>query len=86
MPIRIVNALEIVQIHEHDRKNPPMPFRVGNSMFQPILEKRAVRQTGQMVVQGGVASTFLLFHRRGQLMIDHDPISDFNLQRLIHRP
>jgi hypothetical protein len=36
-------------------------------------------------MQGGIARTFLLFHGRGQLMIDHGPISDFNLQRLMHR-
>jgi len=56
-----------------------MPFRLSNSMFQPILEKRAVRQTGQIVMQGGMARTFLLLHRSGQLIIDHGPISDFNL-------
>jgi hypothetical protein len=62
-----------------------MPFRLSNSMFQPIPEKHAVRQTGQVVMQGGIPRTFLLFHRRGQLMIDHGPISDSNLQRLIQR-
>lgn len=84
MPVRIVNALEIVQIHEHNCENPLVPFRLSNSMFQSILGKHAVRQTGQIVMQGGIARTFLLFHRRGQLMIDHGAISYFDLQRLIH--
>jgi hypothetical protein len=35
-------------------------FRLSNSMFQPIFEEYAVRQTGQIVMQVGSARTFLL--------------------------
>jgi hypothetical protein len=38
MAIRIVYALESIQINEHNSKNPPMPFRLRYSMFQPIVE------------------------------------------------
>ena len=61
-----------------------MPFRLRNSMFQPIIEQRAVRQAGQIVMQSRIASTYLLFHGRSQLMVDHGPCSDFIRQRLIH--
>jgi hypothetical protein len=84
MSMRIVDALEIVQIQEHHGKDPPMPLSLGDSVFQPILEERSVRQAGQIVMQGGLPGAFLLFHDRGQLMIHHGSISDFYLQSLIH--
>ena len=85
MSVAIIDALEIVHIHEHDRQNPPMACGLRDTVFQPILEQHAVRQPGQRVMQGGIARTLLLFHCRGQLMIDHGPIPDLNQQRLIHR-
>jgi hypothetical protein len=35
-------------------------------------------------MKGGITRASLLFLRRGQLMIDHGPISDFILKRLLH--
>src|ERR1700722_860010 len=83
MPVGIVNTLELVQIHEHHGKHPPLPSRLGDSMFQPIIEEHAVREPRQLIMQGGLARAFFLFERRGQLMIEKVALSDFALQHLI---
>lgn len=85
MPVGIVNTLELVQIHEHHGKHPSMPSRLGDPMFQPIIEEHAVREPRQLIMQGGLARAFFLFERRSQLMIDEEALPDFALQYLIER-
>jgi hypothetical protein len=86
MPVGIVNTLELIQIHEHHGKHSPMPSRLGDPMFQPIMEEHAVREPRQLIMQGGLTRAFFLFERRSQLMIDESALFDFALKHLIeHR-
>ena len=84
MSLRIVDSLEIVQVHEHDRQMSTMPLGLRDSMFKTDIEKRAVRKTRQCVMECGRASCFFLFDRCRILMLEHFPVPGFLPQFAIH--
>ena len=47
---RVVHALEVVEVEEHDDERLAAPLRVQDREREPVVEEDAVRQVGQRVV------------------------------------
>ena len=52
MPQRIVDLLELIQVHEHQRKLLALTVCQCNGLNKPVFQQAAVRQTGEKIVMG----------------------------------
>ena len=52
VPEKVVDALEIIQVHIKDADLARVAARKGQGLFQPVMEQPTVRQTRQQVVRG----------------------------------
>ena len=84
MSVRIVDLLEPVQIHKHQRQMPFLPLRHRQSLFQTIHEERAVRQPRQWIVKSCVSGGLFLLGDGSKLVIQHDAVTDLTMQGPIH--
>jgi hypothetical protein len=51
VPERVVDQLVVIDVHEHDRDGPFAPAGRGEGLLGTRGEERAVRQTGERIVQ-----------------------------------
>jgi hypothetical protein len=54
VPERVVDRLEAVEVHEQDGEPLTTPPRCGDRLGEAVVEERAVRQAGELVVRGQV--------------------------------
>jgi len=40
---RVVDQLEVVQVHEHESHHPPVPYRSGQCLIKSVVQQSAVR-------------------------------------------
>ena len=50
--VRVVDALEVIEVEKHERKRPSIALGTSNLTFDPLLERAMVQQTGQRVAGG----------------------------------
>jgi hypothetical protein len=61
MAQRVVDLLEAIEVHHDHPDQFGAPACVGDGLFQPIEEERAVRESGQRVVRGLKADLLFAF-------------------------
>jgi len=68
MPQRVVDVLEIVQVHEEDRDLEPLPVRSFQCVLDAVREQCSVREAGQGVGRG--------LHPETLVVVGHDDEKD----------
>jgi len=81
--VRIVDRLEFIQVHEHYGEHPTLSSRLGDSVFQAVMEEHAVGESRELIMQGSLSRVSLLLERRGQLMVEKRALFDFAPKLLI---
>jgi len=68
---RVVDELELVEVHEQDGEPSRLPRRPRDRLLEPVLEERAVREPGQRIVIREPLDLALRLEARGDVADDH---------------
>ena len=69
MPVRIVDALELIKVDKHNRQAPIVALRLRQAVAQPVFEELQVRQAGHCIMESVMTRCALPHSAFGQRSI-----------------